>query len=1054
MGVDNYVPYHVHSNFSNCITNIDSVTNYKDYIKLASDYGMKAFGFSEHGSVLSWLHKKEEIEGVGMKYIHAQEFYLTYSLKEKVRDNYHVVLIAKNYEGFKELNTLSSLAFNREDGHYYFVPRITFEELFNTSDNIIVTTACVASPLCRGEGDVKSSFLRFLSTNPERIFLEVQHHKDKKQFEYNQYLLALSERYKLPLIAGTDTHALNQTHVEGRTILQKANNIFFEGEQNWDLTFKSFDELVYAYKEQGALLERDYMQAIDNTNLLASMIKPFEIDRKPKYPKLYDNSEAVFKKAIRDGVEMLHLKDKPNWEEYKNRINYEYETYRHNGAIDYMLLEYTYKRDLRNEGVLCGYSRGSVSGSIIAYILGITEVDSIEHGLNFERFMNTERISLADIDSDWADEDRDKVKNWLYSKEGLYCSNIITYGTLDLKGAIKDVARALDITPKESNEITKVIETREEEMRAKYPTLFKYVDIIRGTVKSMGIHACGTVVSPFPLEDTIGLCSSKSDSYPVSQLNMKELDSLNFVKLDILGLDTMDLINTTCKLAHIPRLNPNNTPSDEKVWEDIYQDTTCIFQWESDMATSFLRKLFSKETLQKIREKNPNFSYIDLLSIGNGAIRPAGASYRDSLSKGEYKDNGNAEINNFLKSTLGNMVFQEQIMGFLNKFCGYSMGESDGVRRAIGKKTGTEVLLPEIKIRFIKEMSDNHGLTEKEASELIGDFLQVILDASDYAFSLNHSDPYSWTGYICGYLRYYYPLEFLTTAFNIYSTKKKDEEKTANISQYAAKRGIGIMPMRFRKSRSEYTFDKGENAIYRGTSSIKGMSESASEYLYSLKDNKYENFVDLLMDIPKNMVNSGQMISLISLGYFEEFGNINTLYDIYMFFNEKLNNGASKSIPLELVEELFGNDFNYQKTKDGELKKRQGIDDMRALLIKIERTIRNKNYAEPPLQWVLEKQKEYLGYVDVVTGKNADRNKLFIKDIVPLTNKDTKDAWAYAFHVQSLGTGKIARLTVPSSVYIKCPVYENDVIGTDTNYVKKNSKGYWYLYDYERIRNI
>lgn len=1052
--VDNYVPYHVHTDMSSCITNIDSVTNYKDYIKLADSYGMKAFGFSEHGSVLSWLHKKEEIEGVGMKYIHAQEFYLTYSLAEKVRDNYHVVLIARNYEGFKELNTLSSKAFNREDGHYYFVPRITFEELFNTSSNIIVTTACVASPLCKGEGDVKESFLKFLISNPSRVFLEVQHHKDKKQIEYNQYLLALSQRYKLPLIAGTDTHALNQTHVEGRTILQKANNIFFENEQNWDLTFKSFDELVEAYRTQDSLKEKDFMEAIDNTNYMASLIKPFEIDRKPKYPKLYDNSESVFKKAIRDGVDKLKLKEKPNWEEYKNRINYEYETYKHNGAIDYMLLEYTYKKDLRDKGVLCGYSRGSVSGSIIAYILGITEVDSIEHGLNFERFMNTERISLADIDSDWADEDRDKVKDWLYSKDGLYCSNIITYGTLDLKGAIKDVARALDITPKESNEITKVIETKEDEMREKYPTLFKYVDIIRGTIKSMGIHACGTVVSPFPLEDSIGLCSSKSDSHPVSQLNMKELDSLNFVKLDILGLDTMDLINTTCKLANIQRLNPNNTPNDEKVWEDIYKDTTCIFQWESDMATSFLRKLFSKETLAKIKEKNPNFSYIDLLSIGNGAIRPAGASYRDALSRGEYRDNGNAEINDFLKSTLGNMVFQEQIMGFLNKFCGYSMGESDGVRRAIGKKTGTEVLLPEIKIRFIKEMSDNHGLTEKEASELIGDFLQVILDASDYAFSLNHSDPYSWTGYICGYLRYYYPLEFLTTAFNIYSTKKKDEEKTANISQYASKRGISILPMRFRKSRSDYAFDKEENAIYRGTSSIKGMSETASEYLYSLKDNKYDNFVDLLMDVPKNMVNSGQMISLIDLGYFEEFGNINTLHDIYVFFNEKLNNGVAKSIPLELAEELFGDEYSYQKTKDGTVKKRQGIEDMRSLLVHVENTIKDKHYPEPPLQWVLEKQKEYLGYVDVVTGKNVDRNKLFIKNIVPLTNKDTKDAWAYAFHVQSLGTGRMARLTVPSNVYMRCPVYENDVIDADTNSVRKNNKGYWYLYSYERIKNI
>lgn len=1051
--MDNYVPYHVHTDLSNCVTSIDSVTNYKSYVQRASELGMKAFGFSEHGSVLSWLHKKEEIEGAGMKYIHAEEFYLTASLSEKIRDNYHVVLIAKNLDGFKELNTLSSKAFNREDGHFYFVPRITFEELQNTSDNILITTACVASPLCKGEGEIRDRYIEFLASNPSRVFLEVQHHKDKKQIEYNQYLLALSERHKLPIIAGTDTHALNPTHVEGRTILQKANNIFFEGEKDWDLTFKSLSELIEAYKTQGALTERDYMRAIDNTNYMASLIEPFEVDRAPKYPKLYENNaEYAFKKAIREGVDKLHLKEKPNWDEYKNRINYEYETYRHNGAIDYMLLEHTYKTDLKNDGVLCGYSRGSVSGSIIAYILGITEVDSIEHGLNFERFMNTERISLADIDSDWADEDRDKVKEWLYSRNGLYCSNIITYGTLDLKGAIKDVARALDISPKESNDITKIVETKEYELRQKYPELFKYVDIIRGTIKTMGIHACGTVVSPFPLEDSIGLCSSKSDEHPVSQLNMKELDSMNFVKLDVLGLDTIDLINKTCKMVGIPRLNPNNTPSEEKVWRDIVDDTTCIFQWESDMATSFLRQLFSKDTLERIKKQNPDVSYIDLLSIGNGAIRPAGASYRDMLANGVYKDNGNIEINEFLKSTLGQMVFQEQIMGFLNKFCGYSMGESDGVRRAIGKKTGTEVLLPEIKDRFVKEMTENHNLSENEAETLIGDFLQVILDASDYAFSLNHSDPYSWTGYICGYLRYHYPLEFLTTAFNIYATKKKDEDKTAKITQYASRHGIGVMPIKFRKSGTEYTMDKETNAIYRGVGSIKGMSETASEYLYSLKDKKYDTFVDLLMDIPKSEVNSGQMLALINLDFFSEFGNINTLLDIYKIFSEKLKSGEAKSIACEEVEELVGEDWEYQKTAQCTLKKRQEIKDMGWLLHKVEDRIRARNYPAPPFEYLVDQQEKYMGFVDVVTGRKEDRNTLYIKEVVPLVNKNTNQTWAYAFHVQSIGTGKMARLTVRRYTYDKMPVYKGGLIKVDPYSVKKNRAGFWDLLSYQKAR--
>ena len=1046
--MDNYVVYHLHSDFSNAYTNIDSVTNYKDYIARAKELGMTALGFSEHGSVLSWLHKKEEIENAGMKYIHAEEFYVTESLDEKLRDNYHMVLIAKNYDGFLELNKLSSRAFNREDGHFYYVPRITMDELFNTSDNILITTACIGSPLYKGTDEVKNKVVSFLINNKHRVFLELQHHFDAKQIEYNEYLCELSHKHGLKLIAGTDTHALNDLHMEGRAKLQQGNNIFFAEESEWDMTFKSLDELIECYKKQElSIPKEDYMQAIDNTNYMASLIESYEIDRGYKYPKLYENSEEFFKEKIDEAVIEKGINKRDDWNVYKARIESEYNVYRGNNAIDYMLLEYTYKKALREQGVEYGYSRGSVSGSIIAYLLGITDVDSIEHKLNFERFMSPERVSLADIDTDWYDDDRDKVNEYLANKDGLYTCKIVTYNTLDLKGAIKDIARALGMTHDEANSITKVIETKEEEMRKKYPELFKYVDIVRGTIKSVGIHAAGTVVAPFPLEDVIGLCSSKNDEYSVSQLNMKELDSLNYVKLDILGLDTVGLINQTCKLAGIERLTPNNTPNDLDVWEDIKNDTTCIFQWESDMATNFLRKLFSTETLNKIKAQNPNMSYIDLLSIGNGAIRPAGASYRDSLSNGEFKDNGNKAINDYLSSTLGFLVFQEQVMGFLNKFCGFSMGRADLVRRGFAKKTGTDVFIPEIKSGFLKTMTTEYGLTAEEAEKVIVNFLRVIEDASDYLFSLNHSDPYSWMGYICGYLRYHYPLEFLTTAFNIYSTKKKDEEKTAKISQYAARRGISVLPIRFRKSRGDYSFDKETGAIYRGVSSVKGMSEVASEYLYSLKDNTYKCFTELLFDLPKNKVNSGQIEALINLNYFSEFGNINTLLEVYKIFNDKLKCGTLKTIDKEFYDEYVHDGLEFTK-------KRMPIPYMRDFALKIESNIRERNYPAPPFSYMVEQQEKYLGYVDVVSGKKEDRNLLYVKDTVPLVAKATKETWAYAIYVQSIGTGKIARLTVRSYLYMKKPIFKGMLIRAETNNVKKNKAGFWDLLDYEEVKNI
>ena len=239
----NYVPYHVHTMLSNAVTNIDSVTTYKQYIEKAKACGMTAMAFSEHGNIFEWVHKKDAIEAAGMKYIHAMEAYLTERIpdegEEKIRDNYHCVLIARNWEGVKELNVLQGKAFNRVDGHYYYAPRITFAELFSTSNNIIITTACVASALCRGTESARESYLRFLTRHKDRCFLEVQHHNTQKQFEYNRYLASLSRETGLRLIAGTDTHCLNAEHELGRCALQRCKGVFFDDFVGFYLTWKN-----------------------------------------------------------------------------------------------------------------------------------------------------------------------------------------------------------------------------------------------------------------------------------------------------------------------------------------------------------------------------------------------------------------------------------------------------------------------------------------------------------------------------------------------------------------------------------------------------------------------------------------------------------------------------------------------------------------------------------------------------------------------------------------------------------------------------------------------
>lgn len=236
--MNNYVVYHLHSDLSNGVTNIDSVTKYGEYINKAKECGMTTMAFSEHGSIFEWWHKKKEIEDAGMKYIHAIECYLTESLDEKVRDNYHCVLLARNYDGFLELNRMVSKSFNRKDNHFYYVPRISFNELFSASDNIIITTACVGGVLGKAEQRTKDVFVGFLSEHKDRCFLEIGHHMDDKQKTYNRELAELSQTTGIPLIAGTDTHVLNEEHEKGRAILQQAKNIHFENEDMWDLKFK------------------------------------------------------------------------------------------------------------------------------------------------------------------------------------------------------------------------------------------------------------------------------------------------------------------------------------------------------------------------------------------------------------------------------------------------------------------------------------------------------------------------------------------------------------------------------------------------------------------------------------------------------------------------------------------------------------------------------------------------------------------------------------------------------------------------------------------------
>jgi DNA polymerase-3 subunit alpha len=1048
---------------SNAVTNIDSVTTYKQYIEKAKACGMTAMAFSEHGNIFEWVHKKDAIEAAGMKYIHAMEAYLTERIpnegEEKIRDNYHCVLIARNWEGVKELNVLQGKAFNRVDGHYYYAPRITFAELFSTSNNIIITTACVASALCRGTESAKESYLRFLTRHKDRCFLEVQHHNTQKQFEYNRYLASLSRETGLRLIAGTDTHCLNAEHELGRSALQRGKGVFFDDEVGWDLTWKTYDELVEAYRTQDALSEEEYMSAINNTNVMADMIEPFELDRSFKYAKIYEDGEKVLREKLfaPETIDPI-IKEGFSKEEVTSRLEQEIDTFKALNATDFILLEDHIVRWEHSHDMWQGPARGSAASSLALYALGVTEVNPLKYGFYFWRFMDKSKYSLADVDMDNSAKDRDKLKFWMLNDHldlpNVKTCEIITFNTIALKGAIRDIGRGLDMPLDEVDTIAKAVHevavdeekivTIDDSWRKKYPELFKYVDIVIGTIVSIGSHPSGVVVSDHDIESEFGLCYLKDDPYPVSCINMKELDSLNFTKQDALGLDNVGIINETCKLAGIERLSPKTIDfEDDAVWNSIKEDTSLIFQMNSNYGQRTVDKMLSPEVYNKIKKQIPNMTRLDLLTFINALIRPCGKGVYDDATNGIVSKTGIREIDDLLGSSMGYAIMQEPQMAFVQEFCGYDFLRADKLRKIIGKKLGTRDQLPIIKEGWEKNAKVKYHLTDEQSDKIINPFLQCILDATRYSFSLVHSLSYSCISYECAYLRYHYPLQYLTSCLNAWNG---DDNKTAEAIEYANSRKVKILAPKFRHAKAEYFYDLTTNSIYKGTSSIKGLNAGYSDFLYSLKDNSYKTFTDLLYDIQASGMPRDQVETLIKLDYFEEFGTcreLATIFKQFQFFKKGEAKTIAKSkIPDEITMSIIKRNANETEKQFNKL-------NCHNILNEIEQYIMTMNLGDVDIKTKIANQLEYMGYIGIKTDKSEDRPKIVILEMKVMKQREAVEPWGVIIDAQSIGSGKRSSYTIPYKLYKKCKFNKNDVIKIRDWY--KNKRGYFYITDYEFV---
>lgn len=602
----NYVPYHMHSHDSM----LDSCTDFKEYVDLCVKNGIKAIASTEHGKPLCWVEKKMYCESKGIKFIHGVECYIAPTLDKEERIAWHTVLLAKNYSGVLELNELISRSTDAE--HMYYVNRISFDEFLNISDNIIKISACIASPLSK----MSPSHPRYYEIARHYDYLEIQPHpKSSAQKAYNQWLLKLSKEIGKPLICGTDTHSSTKYKEECRNILMLAKGKFYADESEFDLTFKTYDELVEMFREQNAMPEDEYMQAIENTNIMADSVEDFTLDRSNKYPVSYGSPERdaeIFEERVEEmfADKVARGVIPPNQvNAFRKAIDEEMAVFKKLGMNGFMLTMSELISWCKDHGYATGTARGSVGGSRVAYVTDIIDMNPETWNTNFARFCNENRVELGDIDTDCIDTDRPFIFKHIVDTFGEdKTARVAAFTTLADKGTIDDVGRGIktlwvirnygrEAVPKQLNDIDKqypncpytlkkvdIIKDEysvdPEKARKKYPDLFYYFDGVLGTKVSQSVHPAGIVISPITLRDNYG--AFMKDGEWCLFLDMDQAHDVGMCKYDMLVLRNVTIIRDTCRYIGVsyPRTHEINW-NDENVWNDMLKSNIGIFQMES-----------------------------------------------------------------------------------------------------------------------------------------------------------------------------------------------------------------------------------------------------------------------------------------------------------------------------------------------------------------------------------------------------------------------------------------------------------------------------------------
>ena len=921
-----FVHLHNHTQFSV----LQSTVSVKDLVAAAVKNKMPAVAMTDIGNMMGAFHfvrdilnhnKSAEVKNAAaveageiptetiIKPIVGCEFFVCDNHKDKTRkDNgYQIVLLAKNKKGYHNLAKMSSIAYT--DGFYY-VPRIDREIIKKYKEDIIVLSGSLYGEIPNkvlnlGENQAEEALLWWKEQFDDDLYIELMRHNQEDENRVNQSLISLAKKHNVKTVATNNSFYINKQDANAHDILlcvrdgEKQSTPIGRGRgyrfglPNQEYYFKSSDEMKKLFS--------DLPEAISNITEIVDKIEIFNLAREVLLPKFDIPEEFLVEEDKADGGKrgenkfLHHLTYEGAKRRYaeitpeiQERIDFELLTIENSGYPGYFLIVQDFIAEARNMGVSVGPGRGSAAGSVVAYCLGITNIDPLLYNLLFERFLNPDRVSLPDIDIDFDDEGRSKVMDYVIQKYGSkQVAQIITYGTMAAKSSVRDTARVLDLPLFEADKIAKLIPVNlnlakifsmEEDKlkKALRPEDFDKVkelillgkasdlggetiqqaQILEGNLRNTGIHACGVIITPDDITNFVPVATAKDSDLYVTQFDNSVVESAGLLKMDFLGLKTLTLIKDTVKLVKYRTgkdINPDEFPIDDVKTYELFQrgETVGIFQYESPGMQKYMKEL--KPTV-----------FPDLIAM-NALYRPGPIAYIPSFIK---RKNGEEEIvydldacEELLKDTYGITVYQEQVMLLSQKLADFSKGDADVLRKAMGKKQRD--VLDKMKPKFISQ-AEAKGHSAEKLEKIWKDWEAF----AEYAFNKSHSTCYAWIAYQTAYLKANYPAEYMAA---VLSNNMNDIKQVSFFMEECKRMGLKVLGPDVNESFYKFTVNN-EYAVRFGMGAVKGVGANAVDTIVqNRKDAPYKSIFDLAKKIDLRAANKKAFESLAYAGGFDCF---------------------------------------------------------------------------------------------------------------------------------------------------------------------------------------